>query len=296
MKIAFVGASGYGNIGDDTYPLVFRAHLPEHELVFFNSDLPPELPRDIDLVVMGGGGVIYNGISEPGEESPHFPCMKFYLESAVTAGIPFGFLSCGFQFRDQLERLCAQDLTPWQPYLKQARFITVRSPNCARIANELGARSDAAFFPDAAYLFAPNAEAEVQKQNMLTIVPAGTVNATDQFLCHFIKPFRSIGWRIVWLRMGAAIDDDALLQEARELFPDSVIVNDVTPADAFRQIASSRFVMSGRYHGMVFARRSGVPFYVPTDAPYKIRREDLTVNHALAIGHIHTLRSCIGRM
>ena len=30
MKIAFVGASGYGNVGDDTYPLVFREHLPDH--------------------------------------------------------------------------------------------------------------------------------------------------------------------------------------------------------------------------------------------------------------------------
>ncbi|WP_075089868.1 hypothetical protein [Verrucomicrobium spinosum] len=95
MKIAFVGASGYGNVGDDTYPLVFQEQFRGAELLFFNSDLPAEMPSDLDLVVLGGGGIIYNSATHDESPSPHFRCMQFYMDHAIASGTPWGFLSCG---------------------------------------------------------------------------------------------------------------------------------------------------------------------------------------------------------
>ena len=101
MKIAWVGASGYGNVGDDTYPLVFAQQWPEHEWVIYNSDLPAALPEDLTLLVLGGGGILYNNPKEgqADAESPHFRAMKFYMDAAIARGIPWGILSCGFQFQ-----------------------------------------------------------------------------------------------------------------------------------------------------------------------------------------------------
>lgn len=294
MKIAFVGASGYGNVGDDTYPLVFAQQLPEHELVIYNSDLPAALPDDLALLVLGGGGILYNNPKEGAAdaESPHFRAMKFYLDAAIARGIPWGILSCGFQFQINREAEYATALRPWVPYLKQAAFITLRSPNCVRIAQEISGRDDAQFFPDAAYLYQPKVEAD---QQAVTLVPAGLVNARNTLINHYMRQFAASGTPTRWLGMGAPVDDDKLLAEVAERFPQSQIIARPGPQAAFETIARSRFVITGRYHGMIFARVSRVPFITPVDSPYKIRMEDLNADISTAAGHFEVLRRFLPR-
>lgn len=294
MKIAFVGASGYGNVGDDTYPLVFARQLPGHELVIYNSDLPAALPDDLALLVLGGGGILYNNPKDgPADaESPHFRAMKFYMDAAIARGIPWGILSCGFQFQIKREAEYAAALRPWVPYLRQAAFITLRSPNCVRIAQEISGRDDARFFPDAAYLYEPQVEAE---QQVITLVPAGLVNARNTLIHHYMRQFAASGTPTCWLGMGAPVDDDKLLAEVAERFPQSQIIVRPGPQAAFETIARSRFVVTGRYHGMIFARVSRVPFITPVDSPYKIRMEDLNADIGAASGHFEVLRRFLPR-
>ena len=304
MKIAFVGASGYGNVGDDTYPIVFRSHLAGHELLFFNSDLPPEMPAGIGLLVFGGGGIIHNaGAPERGAESPHFIAMKFYLEWARAAGVPWGFSSCGVQFSDEAERadFDIAELGPWVPYLREARFITVRSTFCKSVIDRLASRTDTRFFPDAAYLFTHESVASLKSRKddrrQFTIIPAGAVDVRHAFIQHMIRPYdRAPGWRMVWLNMGAMVDANGNFENARRLYPDSTIIEQPTPQEALAQIAASSFVVTGRYHGMVFARTCGVPFYVHTVAPSKIQHEDFAVDPAGAIGHIKVLREFVTQL
>ena len=295
MKIAFVGASGYGNVGDDTYPLVFAQQLSGHELVFYNSDLPSSLPEDIELLVLGGGGILYNNPKEGPEEaeSPHFRCMKFYMDAAIERGIPWGISSCGFQFRSKREDAYAIALKPWVPYLKQAKFITLRSPNCVRIARELGERDDVSFFPDAAYLFRPDVEPMGEAPREVSIVPAGFVNPRNDLIRNYLRQFASSEVPITWLGMGAPVDDDRHLADAAELFPRSRIIANAGPQAAFAQIARSRFVITGRYHGLVFARIHRVPFITSVHTPYKIMNEDLDADIAGAAGHFDVLRRFI---
>lgn len=288
MKIAFVGASGYGNVGDDTYPLVFREQLRGHDLVFYNSDLPAALPDDIALLVIGGGGVLHNVGAQPeNSASPHFSCMKFYMDAAIERGIPWGFISCGFQFHAHREAEFASDLRPWEPYLQSAHFVTLRSPACLRIAREISGRSDVAWFPDAGYLYSPEL---LPAENVITIVPAGAVNATDPIIHHYIRLFDSIQQPIKWLSMGARRDDSPILEKVRQRLPHHHIVERSDARSAFSQIARSRLVITGRYHGLVFARTARVPFLTPTSNPHKIRHEDLSVDPTTAKGHIETLK------
>lgn len=298
MKIAFVGASGYGNTGDDTYPLVFSRFLPEHQLLFYNSDDPGELPGDIGMVVLGGGGLLYNNPDGADESAPseHFQRMSFYLDWAISRDVPYGILSCGFQFRPGQERNFARPLQPWRDYLQQAEFITLRSPNCLRMARELSGRQDVRFYPDAGFLFEPDEADMLPVRDMLTLVPAGPVRPEDPHTERWIRYCQSMGYDIVWLSMGAAVDDEPLLAWAREVHPASRILEQPTPAQAFRQIAASRVVLSGRYHGMVFARASKVPFYIPEDVPYKLLHEDYAAAPYGAMGHIRALQEAIAAL
>lgn len=293
MKIAFVGASGYGNVGDDTYPLVFARLLAGHEVLFYNSDLPDRLPSDIGLLVIGGGGVLHNvgeAAAAPEAESPHFRCMKFYMDAAIGMGIPWGFLSCGFQFRRPYEPGLNASLTPWAHYLRQAHFVTLRSASCVRIAGEVSGREDALFFPDAGYLYdPPPQEPGQQMRNCVTVVPAGRVNATDAQITYYLRQLMSSGTSVAWLSMGSPKDDGPLLERAAALFPASEIIASPLPQEAYARIASSRLVISGRYHGMVFARASRVPFITPEQVPYKLLVEDYSQSPSSAEGHFEVL-------
>ncbi|WP_395743273.1 polysaccharide pyruvyl transferase family protein [Prosthecobacter sp.] len=292
MKIAFVGASGYGNVGDDTYPLVFAQQLPEHELIIYNSDLPKALPEDLDMLVMGGGGIVYNHgkKGEDSRESPHFRCMRFYMDAAIQRRIPWGFLSCGFQFQFNGGENDVSNLQAWAFYLKQAHFITLRSPRCVSIAQELSGREDVVFAPDAAYLYRPETAGAPDDMRGITLIPAGVVNARNALINHYLRQFASSGMSVTWLGMGAPVDNRALLTEAAERFPHAQIIDSPGPQAAFATIARSRFVITGRYHGMVFSRTNGVPFITLEDAPYKIRFENLEESTSSAAIHFEVLR------
>jgi Polysaccharide pyruvyl transferase len=294
MKIAFVGASGYGNVGDNTYPLVLRGAFPEHQLIFYNSDLPSHIPEDIAVMAIGGGGLIYNsGVTPRSTPSHHFQCMKHYMEWANQRRIPWGFLSCGVQLRREHETAVSEVLAPWIPWLNKAGFITLRSPGCVKVVEALTGRRDVNFFPDLAYLFRPKASEDTSAKEAATFVVGGKINPADPFCQHLARLFRASELPICWLSMGAKCDDEKSIVTARRLFPESCSVAESTPDKAFRQIARSRFVVSGRYHGMVFARCNRVPFFVPEETTWKIRNEDYSVSMHEAEGHLIALRTII---
>jgi len=293
VKLAFVGASGYGNIGDNTYPLVLRKLLAEHEVVFHNSDLPAGLPSDLDGVVLGGGGLIYNHTDPVGGESHHFQCMRFYMEWARQRSVPWGFLSCGVQVRAGHEEALLEGLAPWRPWLEGARFISLRSPACVETVRQLTGRDDVAFHPDLAYLYRPEAGAPRPRRKAVVLVPAGLVNPKNKFCLHMMRLFRASRTPVVWLGMAAPVDDDPHLAEARRAFPDARVIASPSVEEAYHTIATARFVLTGRYHGMVFARTSGVPFYVPQDSPWKIKHEQYETDMARASGHLEVLREAL---
>lgn len=301
MKIAFIGASGYGNVGDDTYPIVLRREFPEHTLIFYNSNLPSSLPDDVNLVVLGGGGLIHNANASPrGSASHHFRCMRFYMEWATRRGIPWGILSCGVQLhglhRRDREEWLGETLTPWVPWLRKAHFITMRSPACAQAVEMMSERSDVLVFPDLAYLFRPASVAPTPRQEMVTFVMAGCVNPREIYCKRLLRAFKAANLRIVWLSMGANVDDKDSIAAASQSYPEAVVIPRSTPEQAYQQIAASCFVVSGRYHGMVFSRTSGVPCFIPDDSPWKIRQENFAADMSDASGHTRTLRSFLATL
>jgi hypothetical protein len=293
MIVAFVGASGYGNVGDDTYPYLLKRHLAGHELRFFNSDLPKTMPP-VDMVVVGGGGVVYNNSDNPSTDtSAHFRKMRFYMEHALKQGIPLGFLSCGFQFRPDFEEERQLETLPlWKPYLEAALFASFRSRHCLDVFREVTGRTDGCYFPDLGYLNYHQRGCAPQRSlpaRYAVVVPTGSVQPGDEYVRRQVRLLRAAGCQAVWVQMGADCDDKEHMDEAAELDPDLITVRGASCAEISAIIAGASFVISGRYHGMVFARTNGVPFYVPPASPYKVRMEDWDACPADAFGHIELI-------
>ncbi len=299
MNLAFIGASGYGNVGDDTYPLIFRQYLSEeHMLTFYNSDAAAsrqQLP-EYDYVIFGGGGIIYNsevgkGYQKGYDVSAHFEYMKYYLDFARNAGLPYCFCSADIQVRRNMDDSGwdFRPLAPWLKYLRDADFVSVRSQYSKEVLTEM-CRREIDYYPDLAYLF--DTDDDSARGNYLLFIPGSTIKAGNDYARKILEEHTGRGVEIKAANFGADGDNRKDLDDFRKLFPNAEVFYGVTPEAAFNLVKRSIGVITGRYHGLVFARATNTPFYAETEkCKYKIAAEDLRAEPSQAIGHIRLLRS-----
>lgn len=269
MKVAFVGASGYGNVGDDTYPILWKRFLPNVEVCIYNSDRPQDgLDSDTDLVVFGGGGLMWYH-----EGDAHFEYMSYYSEEAKRLGIPCGFVSCDFQFirckSNRAEFETEGTMEKWLPLLRDAKFIVLRSRHSVALLKAEGISAE--YAPDLAYLLRPGDT--LKSRNTITVIAAGGVAAKSPNVFQDIKQAQE-KWpnaRLIFLNMGGP-GDDKYTSRMHSEFPGSTALfsDQVDPVKALDLIGRSHIVFSGRYHGMVFARNCGTPCRTYPMAQYKI--------------------------
>lgn len=293
-RILFVGASGYGNVGDDAYVMLYRRNLGGHKIMVCNSDLPSALP-DCDLVIIGGGGLLHVA-------HEHLDKMTWYLRQAETRGIPYGFSSVGFQYDPRVLGVSWQTekVAVWQPWLAKAKFITVRSPKDREKMESFGAVSE--YFPDLCYLMRDLIPSDlVCDPKRLVLIPGAGVfrydaNATSmpalQEACiqRFVAGWQLVGGNLQVVRMGAPVDTVIHLKRLRALYKNVPVYEAGDPKECLRLIAGAGQVLSGRYHGMLFARCAGVPCWTAPLAPWKIMSEDAHVDPGAAVGHLETIR------
>jgi hypothetical protein len=271
MKVAFVGASGYGNVGDDTYPILWRRFFPQLEARFYNSDLPDGgLDDDTALVVFAGGGLMWHR-----EGDAHLEYMSYYTTEAQRIGIPFGFISCDFQFRrdpDDLKKFVTdQTIEAWLPQLRLAKFIQLRS----RESVDLLANHDvaASYAPDLAYLLRPINT--VKSQDLITVIPAAQVRLSNESIVQDIHSAQEQhpDSPLLFLNMGGPVTDAEVQQFGSEFSADIILSDQIDPTRALDIIGRSHLVLTGRYHGMVLARNCGTPYRTYPHSQYKISVE-----------------------
>lgn len=272
--VVFVGCSGYGNIGDDTYPLVIKKHLKNYALLFKNSDPDRYLPKDCGLLVIGPGGVIYQN-----NETAHFDYMKEYMDQAIKREIPLVFLSCGVQ---------KTDIEPWKPYFDYAKLITVRSKKDVEYIKNVTENENVYYFPDLCYLFDEYEAVQELPSKYTVFVPTGKnpSETTKNIISSIPEKER------VFLRMGAPKETEESYKNYKALFSGKIIL-DVSPAKVNYIIKNAEKVFTWRYHGLVFSRINAVPYSTGSVKTLKILHEDRESNTDQAIGHINKLKDVL---
>jgi len=315
IKIAYVGACGYGNIGDDIYPRIWKYEFPYINWTFYNSDLPDSLPDDTDLVLFGGGGIIYFN------DTAHFEYMSWYIKEAKRLDIPFAFISADFQFKrkkeDKNEFDTEETLDKWCPILKAAEVVHLRSLNSVKLLAEREVKST--YTPDLAYLWRPLSPylkvddsfspqlPNSSRKDITIIATTDFFRPTNQLFMNKLRAkIKQLGnvSRLNLINMGASgLEDERSIKLKEALEKDGTtnlnlcLSDDLTPDSALQIINNSAFVFSGRYHGMILSRNCGVPYFVREDEPqYKIHSEEAMPLTRDPFNNILVLRELISQL
>lgn len=264
----FVGANGYGNLGDDGYKHVISGYLSERYDVSFNSPYPDlRMVDDCDALFIGGGGLLYD------DGSAHLAYMRLYVERAQLANKPYGFISVGFQpvneadglTNDELVALGVKQLGQIHDILKGAQFITVRDEISLRIVQTIAPLVPSECLPDLCYAIKP---APYSLTAPGTVVFVITEMTTTDGIAHKIdvQLFEKLWTKAYDHGNDRCIvvmskDDEAISEEFAKTITQCgglVLKKNLTPMEAAAIFRDADYVVTGRYHGKVFARAAGL--------------------------------------
>jgi polysaccharide pyruvyl transferase WcaK-like protein len=277
MKILFVGAYNYGNVGDEMYKEVFTKHLPEHQL-FFDSPYPNlGMLEDAKLLVIGGGGLIYDN------PTYHFQYMSMYLEKAIELGIPYAFVSCGIQTRVLTGNTNIRgSLFRWKKYIEGASLITVRSQNCRDIL--LDWNPNIIYCPDLGYLAEPVNYHLIEKDSLVMTQTGQDFLYTDEYL----NMYKHLPCTIISMSR----DDDSESERVAQAI-NAKYLRVYIPGEAVSVMRDAKVVVSGRYHGIVFARSMKTEVIRNSSNLYKSNVEIPPIDRNEAMGNIEELRKLL---
>jgi len=287
MKILFAGASGYGNLGDDAYKILYSKYLNGHDLMF-DSPFPDMRAVDwSDIVVIGGGGLVYCS-----PKAPHFDYMEMYMKRALEKGKRLVFSSVGVQYFPQDFKNLTEVLMPWKKYLDAACLITVRNPKCKSILEEVTSNC-IHYYPDLCYLIEPcSYHLTLPGAHIFTATMLSTKEGQIQ---KELQKSVEAGKMIYGIIMTPI--DEAPTKHIIKNIPhggDRYIFRDnLTAPEAARIFADAERVVTARYHGMVFSRAVGTPDIVTVDSRHKSATEIIPDDCSLAKGHICRLREVL---
>jgi len=297
-RIMIVGASGYGNLGDDAYKIIFNKYLSNEYDLIFDSPYPDlRYIEKIDHLIIGGGGLIYENNTE------HFNYMSMYINKARELGIPYYFISCGLQIPVTKEELEKKDYTSlskhidgWKDHLINSKLITVRSSTDKEVINALlnnyGVNKyDRLFYcPDLCYLLEPSNYQVAD--NIGTVIIFGEKSLNNYDFLSAIK--NELNKQDTYFLSLSSINH-SIINEYISMLRHESNYNDrkmITPQEAIRMIKDSNNVITDRYHGIVFARVANKNENDIRNLMnnYKGMTEEIPINKMAAIANIEILK------
>lgn len=258
LKILFCGASGYGNIGDDSYKILFSEIMGEGYECHFDSPYPDVVcVPDMDAVVIGGGGLIYD------DNTAHFNYMKMYMDAALENNKPLYFVSCGVQLFDPDNRewadLAFEQLQRWIPYLKIAKFISVRSAQDQFLLDTIcDGEINITSSPDLAYLIKP-AKYHLIQPGSYVFIPTKAEYENPLFQKELAAAKKDTSRRLYFVSFSQ--EDNEVVKELSAKVDERGGFNyriNLTPNEAASIVKDAYRVVTSRFHGSVFAHAMGL--------------------------------------
>jgi|GEM_PF-1145337 len=188
LKILQVGAAGYGNIGDDMYPLILRDFFKDDyefhsvsDTVRLNKDghlmdfTTKEDDLSFDALIVGGGGIL--------RDFQKSSSVRYYMEQAAQRRKPYFILSAGMQTDNPnlTEEGARQIIGGSSDLLKTASLIFARSQTDEILLRKvLGEEIAHKIFykPDLGYLSPMFANSAAEKK-YVSLIQTGSVNVNN---------------------------------------------------------------------------------------------------------------------
>jgi len=284
-KILFCGASGYANLGDDAYKVIFEKYLSDkYELIFTHPYPDESLIAHVDYIVIGGGGLIYDN------ETSHFDYMTRYLKHAVGHKKHFSFISCGVQVKmSGKDKQKWKQIQKWQKYLELADVVTVRSAKCNEFIKKIAPNCNIKSYPDLVYLLQPsNYKFFFGTPEHTVFIPTPTGSKTQEWKAEWGHSAH-LGKKRIVLCM-SKVDRECCEAWAQKI-NDKRGLNeflDCTPEEAARVIKDCRRVVTCRYHGIILGNAFNKEI-VKCDTRFKSVFEVKPENKMDAYGNIKEL-------
>ena len=295
MDILVAGAFGYGNIGDDTYPLVYQKRFGKnHNIIVVNSDIK-EIPKSFDILVMGGGGLLFD------DGGGHVEYMARYMKEAIKRKVPYGFISVGLQCTKGKEGWNFGQVDKWIPWVKKADFASFRDKTSYEYFSDKTERTDFTWAPDLGYAFKLGPQKLLghftKDLKYLLVVPCFNIKQWSDESKEVAKEWQKENPTspVFVMNMGGPTSNFRVDEAIKHLWFGKNAVpiysSDITPHLALELISKADHLITGRYHGMVFARMHCVPYtLIDSTNTFKIANEDLSVGNAKSEHHLAVLK------
>jgi hypothetical protein len=271
-----------------------RINSKGNYIPFYSS----ETDLDFDYLIIGGGGILKNF----SDKSSY----KYYLDLATNKNKPYFFVSVGIQTLEQNLDVtsCKSLLGNSIKYLNNSELVCVRSiTDYSLLFSILENNYKLYTYPDLGYLINNFIDITSISKKYITLFQTGSANVKLKHIKDLIdsKLNEYKNSKLIIINLGGknnpAIENDfdeyELFNEAKTIYPDAEIYfgdsiskelkdiyyknkeiksSDINLNKVIEIIASSYYVITGRYHGLIFSKALNIEVY-PAVFNYKINAE-----------------------
>lgn len=258
-KILILGYYDKHNLGDQAYQTAFSLLLPNRQLVFANPINLEQIPKDISIIVCGGGDIINDWFNDEFQR-----LLKDYYGTiyAVSIGITY-------------------DSTITQQYLGKFSQIYVRHKAHGRELAILKNTDNIYHVPDITFIIPPSPSyppASVQNKPIIGVFPANGIDIHDQLVPILKSLLENYEIRIYAFNTSAEPheSDVSYIKQYYADFNLGPLLT--TPQSMLEEMSKLYFAITVRYHSHIFAIMQHIPFVsiaTTTKVKYLLQDNDL---------------------
>lgn len=261
-RTLIISANNFGNVGDDAithaaYNLVLSA-MPETKIEIAAPPISRDFIKDFDLVVLGGGGLFYDGRIENAMNYTN------YLFFAHEAEIPTFSIGIGTQgIKTNAGRML------FKAALDTTLFTAVRDPKDKDVLDELEVSSPVILTQDIVFsLPSPKSNIPAYYENDKKTVAIALLDSRHLLASKHMKAYQqgikdvveylSENYNIVYVVQ--SFDDIELYRELRKSHGGKIVKipyeNALEGETYYRNID---LCVTSRFHGLIFSTKAGIP-------------------------------------
>jgi len=254
MRIGLVGYFGWGNYGDELFLEAYQKAFLGHELVIFHDpfkgaflDNADQLIASVDVIVIGGGDLII----------PWYKSWLYWDERFLQK--PVFVFGVGVPTWGKSDPVV---LMHYQKFLSHpnVKMISCRDEESVQWVNRnIKTDRPILFAPD--MVLALRFPQQVAENNVLGIILRKQNDYVPDKILEVSEVAKQLNFsiRLIMLGTGRTLSDDyEVFQKIR--FPSYEVVVRDSISELSTEIASCRYLISMKFHGIVAAYKCGVPF------------------------------------